>query len=420
MPVLGLNILGDRGLSESRLVQTARNLNARYHLVMNNPSLAAALVQTGARVIYRHWQNDDNAHRRTDPRERARLLHQLAPPGCLLYLGNEPDRNDLPRLNEWTIVALDECERLGRKGVILNFATGNPEPYDWHALTGCLERAWRGGHILGLHQYFDRTVAVSYPWHIGRERDVYAVSGARTPAIVITELGCAVYYDPYAGYRAALTSDVYGAQLAQAANIYLSQGIYACVFAECQPDDPQWGTFDPTERVLELMAAHNRSAGPPTGEPPVTNPPDTVDKPPNAGQPQTAEVQTGTYIRLRNAPSMRGVEVGQMRQGQRVQWYPQAQRTADGYEWVFLETQQPDGRPLSGWIARVWPTWDEQFKRVPTSGPTPAIPGALLTEARAIQAGVALLEQRATELATEARSLSNRLNQLIAELDKLR
>jgi hypothetical protein len=432
MPVLGLNILADRGLSEDQLAADAQALGARYHLVMGSPRLAQRLLDSGSRVIYRHFPDDDNVQDRTEPRARVRLLHQLAPKGCSLYLGNEPSRAVIPQLNTWTVTALDECEKLGRKGVILNFATGNPEPGDWEGLRPCVERAFNGGHILGLHQYFDKTIAVSAPWHVGRDRDARAVFGDKTPEIVITELGVAVGYDPYKGWRVALTSEAFATELRQAAEIYyLPHGIHACIFAVCPDNDSQWGTFNPSRRVLELSAAINRTAQP--REPVVTNPPAPVPKPANPGPPSSGELQTSTYVRVRNAPSVRASEVGQLKQNQLVVWYPATQQTADTYDWVFIEAKQTDGTTVSGWMARVWAQWTLQFKSPvvpapepmpvspePEPVPTPPAPApvtpAILAEAGAIRDALAQLEQDSARLEEQTRQLRARLDQLVQKL----
>ncbi len=412
MPVLGLHILGDRGLSVDAIADEVRQLNARYHVVMNNSGLAARLLPLNTSIIYRHWP-DDNLHETAEPRAHVRMVDKIAPKGCLLYLGNEPARSTLSTLNTWTIAALDECERLGRRGVILNFSTGSPEPNDWETLRGCVERAHAGDHLLGLHQYFDRQVTLSFPWHVGRERDARAAFGGKTPRIVITELGCAVGYDPYKGWRTALTDDAYTAELTLAADHYFAQEIHACLFALCSADDRQWGTFVPSARVLAGMARANSAAGR-SPAPPGSR----VQKPARAGDPEVGELQTGTFIRLRGAPTLQGTELARMRQGQRLRWYPATERRADNFDWVYVETDMNDGA-LAGWIARVWAAWTTQFQPVPPEPePLPGVPD-MLAEARQLQEALRQLEQNASRLLDEARELGARLDPLLRKLEQV-
>ncbi len=262
MPVLGLNILGDRSLPREKILLDVAALDAKYHVVMNNPGLADAVLATGADVIYRQW-DDDHANQREDARQFVRNRHALAPPGCLLYLGNEPDRTTLAQLNRWTTDALDECEKLGRVGVILNWATGNPEGADWQQLRGCVEKAYAGKHLLGLHQYFGAPFDAFRTWHIGREQDVYRAFGDRTPEIVITELGYVHAnadgsLDAYRGWRGDLSADQYADDLGKAVGHYVRYGIHACLFAVSTANDEKWGTFVPSEAVIARMASINK------------------------------------------------------------------------------------------------------------------------------------------------------------------
>jgi hypothetical protein len=427
MSILGLNILGDRGLSEDAVMQDARSLGAKYHVVMNNPPLAQKLLDLGANVIYRFWP-DDNIQGSSDPRKRVRDMDKIAPKGCSLYLLNEPNKADVAQLNTWTLAAIDECEKIGRKAVILNFATGNPEPGDWNAVRPCVERAFAGGHILGLHQYFDKTVDSSFPWHIGRERDVYAAFGDKTPQIVITELGCAVDFHPLKGWKTSLTSDSYSTELQKAADLYRPKGIYACIFCKCPPNDSTWGSFDPAPKTLRSLSTYNEMAQQGGGAAPVTVSNTTatvsaVPKPATAGQGTSGLLQTGTFVRVRSAPTINGAEVAQLQNEQAVQWYLASQRSADGFDWVWIETQSPTN---SGWMARVWPTWQEQFKPVDQGQTgemppaTPAVSGAQLKQkAQAIRASLVKLEQAALKLRTDAKAIRTQLEALISDIETL-
>ena len=267
MTSIGLNILGDRP-NVGGSVEAARQLRAAYHVVMDNPALAAQIAPLCTRgLIYRMWRDDDNAQERTDPVQFVRQRHDQAPTGALLYLGNEPWPTK--QLADWTLAALDECERLGRRGVVFNFSTGNPELAHWPIFEPVLRRLRRGGHVLGLHEYFDRrwNSGDSHPWHVGRVERVIEymrMLGIALPDIVITELGECRRFVPDRGYRwngdgEALSDDDYARQLVEVGRFYRRLGIAgACVFAytnDSAADD--WQTFHPRPRVIELLAAHN-------------------------------------------------------------------------------------------------------------------------------------------------------------------
>lgn len=253
---LGLNILGDRGVPTDRVLDRVKRLDANYHLVMNN-DLLVAQVQPYCRkgVIYRWHPNDDNAQDRTNATERVNELHAKAPPGALIYMGNEP--NPTQRLADWSMEALNRLEQLGRRGVFLNFSTGVPEPHDWPRFKPLLERIYDGGHILGLHEYFDRRVMAHYPYHVGRFLRVFDMMGSRTPEIVITETGAAIGFDPFRGWAVTMVETEFADQLNAAATIWARYGINATIFAEGSYYD-DWGSFVPSDRVINLVAEHNR------------------------------------------------------------------------------------------------------------------------------------------------------------------
>jgi len=225
--VLGLNIRG-QGMSAENVVAYQRRLKAHTHLVLDEPKLAALLVSECMRVIYRR-SDDDHAHTKFNPVLFVRDLHAAAPAGCYLSLGNEPGRGSLGALADWTDKALRECERLGRKAVIFNFETGNPNPDDWNTLAPVLDYARRGGHLLGLHAYFDGKVEDQYK---GVPNTLVPLSrfGAACPEIVITELGAAIRMDPHIGYGGYISSEAYAAELAKCAQIYSALGIAVNVY----------------------------------------------------------------------------------------------------------------------------------------------------------------------------------------------
>lgn len=338
--MIGLNILGDRGRSEDEIVAIVKQIGAKYHVVMDNMSLAHKVQAAGATVIYRMHDADDNAQDRADPAAFVQRRHAAAPAGALLYLGNEPYPTQ--RLADWTMAALVECERWGRKGVILNFPTGNPQPDDWTKFKPVLERAYTRGHVLGLHEYFDVSWRKDYPWHVGRWEALRAVVGSRIPQIVITELGACIGYQPLRGYRwgNVMSDEQYAAELVSVGRYYADHGIHACVFALTRDDSADdWHTFNPRPRVIDALAAFNREVKPPVPQTPVYPNPETL------GEPYEAVVTyvNSLYVNLRAEPFVKAADIGDVRVGNKVLVRPQTWPNG-GYEWARLE--QP-----AGWVA---------------------------------------------------------------------
>jgi hypothetical protein len=208
-------VVQPQGVSLEPLVDAARTVGAGLHVVIDEAKAVPAFQALGAQVVYRR-SDDDHAHEKFDPAQFVENMHAAAPPGALIHLGNEPGRQSLARLNQWTLEALKACDRVGRKGVFFNFATGEPEPSEWVSLRDAMDYAYANNHSVGLHEYFDGTIARSAPWHIGRFKNVYTVFGTRSPQVTITELGCAINYDPYAGWQTYHTEQSYGAELVTA------------------------------------------------------------------------------------------------------------------------------------------------------------------------------------------------------------
>lgn len=381
---IGFHMLGDQGLHTSHAVDVAKQTKAKYHVVLNNPDQARQVQAAGATVIYRRWKNDpgvgnkngdDSAHLYYDPRHFVRLIHAEAPPGCLLYLGNEPDTHDLPRLNQWTMDALDECEKLGRKGVIFNFATGNPEREAWQVLRGAVEKAAAGEHILGLHQYFDNSVMKDYPHHVGRHEVLYELF-SRVPQIVITEIAHVERFDPYIGWRkVGMTLEKYAGELRQALQIYQRRGIHACLFALVPEDTQKWGSFAPTKPLLDEIAKLNALPAPPVEEKPPVSAIERVPKPASAGEPVSGIVQTTSNIRIRIAPDPNAPIAGRANQGNVALHYPATEREAGGYKWRYVEVKASDTVEITGWMALVWPAWSDQFR---SAEPDPTAPPLML------------------------------------------
>lgn len=327
LPTLGVN---DKIAGISLEPFLAFNAQARpeVNVCIDEAKSAAAQLAQGTQVIFR-WSDDDHAHERHKPKEFVQRLHAMAPPGCVLQLGNEPGTASIELLDSWTVSALDECERLGRKAALYGWATGEPEPEHWPRLRRSMQRAKQGGHWVNIHQYFDAFVARSLRWHIGREVDVYAAYGDATPQIVIGELGCAVNYDPFAGWQSYLTAEQYAAELVEAQKVYAPRGIPACVFL--------WGPWDKTttfdirgeavvqDAIIRLNAAVNAAEG----EDDMAGP---------AGWAQITTNSVGVSVNVRQAPSLTAQPIASVKTGAWVK--PQGQPVnANGHAWqkVILE-----------------------------------------------------------------------------------
>lgn len=315
--MIGLNILGDRGVSEQEIVNAASMMRASYYVVMNNPSLAAKIQSLGfTTVIYREQNDDDNAQDRTDPVEFVRRRHQLAPQGAAIYLGNEP--YPTVKLATWTLAAMQECDRLNRRGVILNFSTGNPSRNVWSTFDAVIAYAFAHGHILGLHEYFDVNWRKDYTYHVGRFLDVFSAFGRSVPKIVITELGCCVGFEPHRGYKwnGSMTDAAYGGALNEIANmVYTPYNVDACIFAYGSSSD-DWGTFKPEPKVVEIVSANNVQSNP------ISQPIDGI-----------VSYTAASITNIRSQPATSSAIIGQLVRDQRVKFYEQTVAGESGQWW---------------------------------------------------------------------------------------
>lgn len=107
---------------------------------------------------------------------------------------NEPPvwvEGGIPRYVAYSVAFLDRLHELGRRGMALNLSvgwpanTGTDTPVDWSGYAPVLESIKRGGHVLGLHEYWDtRGPGFNWRWWGGR----YLQCPWDVP-IVITECG---------------------------------------------------------------------------------------------------------------------------------------------------------------------------------------------------------------------------------------
>lgn len=296
---IGLNILG-MGQSAESVAARVRDLDGRTHLVMDEPKLAALLLNQGVqRVIYRR-SDDDHAHHHHDPASFARQLHEAAPPGAWLYGGNEPGRADLPLLATWTKAFLLECNILKRKAVVFNFEVGAPLPADWNALREVCAVAKAGGHAVGLHYYFDMEVARNGDF-FNQHLEARAVLGGDGPEFIVTELGCAVGFDAHRGWRDAPNygANAYADQIEILATILHAAGMDSLLFAD--GDLGRFKTFDTRDDTLmRRLIDLNKRLRIGAVAPPVPPTPPEVPPPPQKRCVEAARALRATAVRLRN------------------------------------------------------------------------------------------------------------------------
>jgi hypothetical protein len=330
-------VVQPQGVSLEPLVDAARTVGAGLHVVIDEAKAVPAFQALGAQVIYRR-SDDDHAHEKFDPGQFVESLHAAAPAGALLHLGNEPGRQSLARLNQWTLEALRVCDRVGRKGVFFNFATGEPEPSEWTSLRDTMDYAYTNSHSVGLHEYFDGTIVRSAPWHIGRFKNVYTVFGMRSPKVTITELGCAINYDPYAGWQTYHTEQSYGAELVTAMRqFYAPYHVPTTVFILGYWD--RTATFDvrgQTEifRMMAEVNTHVREdddvAGPPGWKTAVVGP---------------------KGVNLRPGPGIKYTPVAVVMNGDWVRRLPGSEIKADGWTWIPVALEKNEATHIHGWAA---------------------------------------------------------------------
>lgn len=161
MHAVGYNCLPRNGIDWAALETHYERHQPALSVVFLEPSGIERLRAKSPNTlyVYRHhvpgFDNDDDAQDRMENAVAfVDMLHALAPAGGAIYLGNEPTGN-WGKLASWTLAALDRCDQLGRTGVVLNLAYGNPEPDVWkRELKPVLDRIANTRHILGLHEYF--------------------------------------------------------------------------------------------------------------------------------------------------------------------------------------------------------------------------------------------------------------------------
>lgn len=339
--VLGFNILGDRAFDRAVLISRVKQLQPAYCVVMNNPGLAAELMPYTT-VIVRRFP-DDNAQNVVSGAEFVQARAAEVPKGAYLYLGNEPGKEAAAYLDTWTFEALSAAEQLGIKCCILNWATGNPEPADWDKVSLCIQRAVKGGHLIGVHEYWMNTPnqPPSYPYHVGRCFAAVERFGGKW---VVTEAGAnkdkgGGVPDPYAGWQTFLDQRTYADHVAVVVPMYAQRGIGACFFSYPDWDGHGFGVNDAPTFLSALAGLNARY--PILEQPPVNQP---YIPPPSSGVNATLDVLPASYVNIREQPYTSAKDVDDLYKGENVLYSTSPQ--APGWAYIVRDS---DGR--AGWVS---------------------------------------------------------------------
>lgn len=349
---LGWNV-SDFGYSRANVTADLRSLGGMWSLVRNSPELAAASIALGIKTVFR-WKseasNDDSAIS-YDPDAFVDLRHRLAPPGAYIHLSNEIEPSEA--LDTWTYRAMLACEARGRKAVIFNHATHKTRA-QWERSLPILRRAVSGGHIIGVHCYFNESQ------FIGAD-DWLPVMRAVSGQWAITEFNwIADIRDAHTGWKGRKTEHELGNFVEFHTARYAAMGIPTLFFSyDDWPDNDYgrangfgvWNNQPAKQRLNEINTRVIMTA-------PVV--PDRP-KPADAGTGQSRKLKQS--INFRGAPSTDGRMIRGLAADTALTWYPGGQIVANGYTWAWVEVGSE-----GGWIARVTATWDDLLTLPPSVG----------------------------------------------------
>jgi hypothetical protein len=182
---------------------------------------------------------------------------------------------------------LDHAEARGKKGVILNFSQGTPEPEDAHLFASLARRCVERGHLFAFHEYWWPRIGDpgQHTWNYLRfPRFFAALRGAGCtyqPNVLITEYGAdRGVVGNLGGWRqAGISASDYLADALQYRQ-WLGQFAYvkaAYMYCAGHYDGDQWESFDLEEGIVRGALAANPEGGVPLTHaayvPIVQNPP---------------------------------------------------------------------------------------------------------------------------------------------------
>lgn len=389
LSMAGYNILPRHQLDRARVEQQfeAHRAPPGICVVSHEPQVIERLrvKSTGTLFIYRDSPpghgTDDNVYEKMGAREYVRYLHAKAPPGAALYLGNEP--NDYARIVAWTLEALDECDLLGRRAVVLNLYPGHPARGDWlRVFAAVLLRIAGTWHVLGLHEYFPRG-SLAVPHLVGRCEwvdEARRALGLARVLIAITELGMldgpASNLDPHKGYqRAGATDAEYATFLRDAYAIYAALGYVIGTALYCMG---KWGDgidvahandllADLATVTLPAAAAQPSPPAPlPSGE--GSKPDVTALEPIVKGAGVAYTLGEGATW-LRPQPGSKDESLKLLKVGATLTLYAETKVRHAGIDWYVVEAEG-----VRAWMGQWHPDFREQFIKLPPAPEPPKAP----------------------------------------------
>lgn len=327
------------GLSNEEILAITAKLRPEFMTVTSRRDLAAQLIEQGVRVIYRRWPDDgENAGDfLSNPKGFVDWVAEDAPPGAIISLPNEPGAS--PAHANATLAALQRGTEIGRIIAFGNFPTGNPQPTDWLWYREAIEYAYKNGHILVLHEYWDGNPLKDYPFHFGRFLEIYKLFGTRVPRIVMGEVGYVRRYDPHQGWYGNISAQEMVDHLRIIHSLYKRYNIAWCVFSfGSWPTEQagQIGDFDVTKSYTIMDTLNGMLGDLPMG---VPLPPGSV-----VWNGQVLKLPgTNTYHNIRSGPSTTYTDVGDLLVGDYILYsdvpaYP-------GWYWVKKSSTE-------GWVAK--------------------------------------------------------------------
>lgn len=340
---VGVHVVANEGgYSRDKSVESIRAIGGRYVTVTNDPLLCQMVLDVGAIPLYRvHTQdwNDDDADAHFDARVYARKLHAEAPRGAHLYIANEVGTNNPERLNTWTLNAVDEANKVGRKVVAFNWSYLNPPHSIWDNLEASAKALVAGGHFFGWHEGYDltyNTLAKAYPEAIGRFRYCQQRFGGKH---LITEF--AASKTPHDGWKAWLTVEQWAALVRDAVrDVYAPHGAFVTPFT-LFPWRRSFEYFD-SPALQNSWAETNRLF--PVKDIPVTQP---IPKPTGEATPRkvTGFPPNVPFRNIRKQPKATDAnsDVGDLRVGDTISVY--FGTSID--DWLYVE-RGSDG--VEGWV----------------------------------------------------------------------
>jgi hypothetical protein len=341
---LGAHIVANSpGYSRDIALSCAWGMGGKYAVVVNDPLLAQMMLSVGIIPLYRvknaDW-DDDNAHQHFDARVYIRKLHAEAPLGAVLYPINEPGTQDLARLNQWTLDAVDEANKLGRKVCMYNWSYRNPRPEHWDTLATSARVVAAGGHFFGAHEGYDLefpSLSLAFPECIGRFLPAKRRFGGNW---IVTEF--AASKTAHDGWSTWLTWQQW-AQLVRDAvrDVYAPNGVHVTPFTAFE-----WMRGFDYVNAPELRTAFNEIN---VRLPVVITPSLPFPAPDTLGTPQPGYVlsTSANLANVRRDPTTRVANViGALYKNDVVSYRPQTYAN-EGYHWTHIEA------PFAGWVSNV-------------------------------------------------------------------